>query len=153
MGAWASLEVDPARVYAAHRTAAFVTSDGEGGATFDARIDPAAPEAKQVVADEVLGRMGRFVTRYDSPEALLDALASEPKLAASVQSLLAYGLLHSEQFSGRNRGRDVFEQDADYFLSRIKAAAKALAETAPSVLGLTGRPPSSVGGSIASVYT
>lgn len=150
MGAWADLEVSPGRVRAAHRTASFVVEDG---AAFADHVDPKAPEAKQLAADEVLARLGGYASRYPSPEGLLDALASAPALAGSVQSLLAYGLLHSEQFSGRNRARDVFSDDADYFLKRLQGAAKALAQTAPHVLGLTGRTGSPGGGSVASIYT
>lgn len=152
MGAWSDLPVQPARVLAAHRTAPFISGQG-GAAQFDARIDAKAPEAKQIVADEVLAQMGRYAGRYASPEALLDALASEPRLAASVQSALAYAILHSEQFSGRNRSRDVFHDDAEYFLKRCKAAVRAIAQTAPAVLGLTSRPVTGVGGSLASIYT
>lgn len=150
MGAWADLVLAAKRVHDAHRTAAFVVADGTA---FREGIDPKVPEAKQLAADEVLARLGRYATRYASPEALLDALAAEEKLAASVQSVLAYGLLHSEQFSGRNRSRDVYDDDATYFLKRLQAAARALAETAPAVLGLTGRAGSPVGGAVASIYT
>lgn len=152
MGAWASLEVSPARVRDAHRSVSFVVADGSGYA-FVAGIDPEAPEAKQLASDVLLGHLGRYTSRYDSPEALLDALAAESKLASSVQSLLAYSLLHSEQFSGRNTRRDVYGEDADYFLKRMMGAAKAIAQTAPAVLGLTRKSGPASGGSIASIYT
>ena len=151
MGAWADLPVLPARVHNAHRSASFVTKDGEDFAFVDG-VDPKAPEAKQLAADALLSRLGRYSARFSSPEAFLDTIAADARLAGSVQSLLAYGLLHSEQFSGRNRPRDVYDQDAEYFLKRMASAAKAIADTAPAVLGLTGRSGPVVGGSVASVY-
>lgn len=153
MGAWADLAVLPARVHHAHRTAPFVTADGEGGYSFAAGVDATAPEAKQLVADALMARIGRYASRYGSPEALLDALAADARLSGSVQSALAYGLLHSEQFSGRNRRGDVYGEDAEYFLKRMEAAVRAIADTAPAVLGLTGRSGPVAGGSIASVYS
>ena len=152
MGAWASLLVEPARVHNAHRSASFVKDDGEGGYVFAADVDPKAPEAKQLAADALLERLGRYSARFASPEAFLDTIAADARLAGSVQSLLAYGLLHSEQFSGRNRRGDVYDQDSEYFLKRMTGAARAIADTAPAVLGLTGRSGPSVGGSVASVY-
>ena len=151
MGAWASLEVSAARVRDAHRSTDQVVPVSDGFA-FVSGIDPQAPEAKQLASDALLGKLGRFTSRYGSPEALLDAIAADARLASSVQSLLAYGLLHSEQFSGRNRRGDVYGEDAEYFLSRLSAAAKAVAETAPVVLGLTGHAGIPSGGSIASIY-
>lgn len=151
MGAWADLAVQPKRVRDAHRSVSFVVPDGEGYAFVDG-IDPVAPEAKQLVADAVLARLGRYSARFDSPEAFLDTLAADTRLAGSVQSALAYALLHSEQFSGRNRRGDVFEADADYFLKRMERAVRAIADTAPAVLGLTGRSGPVVGGSVASIY-
>lgn len=151
MGAWASLEIDPARVRNAHRTAPFVELDGEAY-VFSAGVDATGPEAKQLAETALLARLGRWAASYGSPEAMLDAIAAETKLAASVQSLLAYGLLHSEQFSGRNRRGDVYDQDSEYFLKRLGEVAKAIADTAPAVLGLTGRSGPVSGGSIASVY-
>lgn len=153
MGAWSSLEIEPKRVHDAHPTAPFVRLAAGGGYEFADGVDPAAPEAKQLVADEMLGRLGRYVARFGSQDALLDTVAGDARLAGSLQSALAYGLLHSEQFSGRNRRGDVFDQDADYFLGRLKQAVRALVDTAPAVLGLTGSSGSAVGGSLASVYT
>lgn len=151
MGAWSSLAVEPKRVYDAHKSAPFVYADGEGYA-FDDGVDPTAPEAKQLVSDELLARLGRYSARFGSPEAFLDTIAADARLAGSVQSALAYALLHSEQFSGSNRGGDRYSQDSDYFLKRMQAAVRAIADTAPAVLGLTGRSGPISGGSIASVY-
>ena len=152
MGAWADIPVSASRVRDAHRSASFVVPGEGGAATFASGIDPKAPEAKQLAADALLSRLGRFTSRYGSPDELLDALAADSRLAGSVQSLLAYGMLHSEQFSGRNRARDVYDQDAEYFLKRLNEAARAVAETAPVVLGLTGRSGTGAGGAIASIY-
>lgn len=152
MGAWADLPVQPSRVAAAHRTAPVVVSDGEGGWEFAAGVEATAPEAKALAETALLARLGRYAARYDSPEAMLDAIAGETKLAGSLQTLLAYGLLHSEQFSGRNRRGDVYDQDADYFLKQMGGVAAALAQTAPAVLGLTGRSGPVSGGSLASIY-
>lgn len=153
MGAWADLAVQPKRVHDAHKAAPFVLSNGAGGYEFAPGVDPQAPEAKALAADELLARLGRYSARFESPQAFLDTVAADARLSGSVQSLLAYGLLHSEQFSGRNRRGDVYEGDAEYFLKRMAAAAKAIADTAPAVLGLTGRSGPAVGGSVASIYT
>ena len=152
MGAWASLAVDPARVHAAHRSVSFVVKAGQTYAFVDG-VEATAPEAKQLAADAVIERLGRYSARFPSTEAFLDTIAADGRLASSVQSLLSYALLHSEQFSGRNTRRDVYAEDADYFLKRMMGAAKAIAETAPAVLGLTGRSGPAQGGSIASIYT
>lgn len=150
MGAWATLPVSAARVRQAHRTARFVVDGPNDTATFKDGIDPTAPEAKSLVETELTGALGKHVARFGSPEAMLDAIASEEKLASGVQAALAYGLLHSEQFSGRNSGRDRYAEDADYFLKQMKGAVRAVAQTAPFVLGLTRRTSGSVGGSMAS---
>ena len=156
MGAWASLPVQPKRVHSAHRSVPFVVMNGEGDAAtyaFTAGIEPTAPEAKQLASDALMGRLGRYSARFGSPELFLDTIAADSRLADSVQSMLAYALLHSEQFSGRNTRRDVYGEDADYFLKRMLASAKAIADTAPAVLGLTGRSGPASGGSVASIYT
>ena len=152
MGAWSDLEIQPKRVHDAHKTAPFVRLAGEGY-EFVGDLDPTAPEAKQLVADEVLGRLGRYSSRFTSPEAFLDTIAADGRLAGSVQSALAYALLHSEQFSGRNRGGDLYDKDAEYFMKRMQGAVRAIADTAPAVLGLTGRSGAPAGGAVASVYT
>ena len=152
MGAWASLPVDPARVHHAHRSAPFVVDDEGGGHAFASGVDETAPEAKQLAADELLARLGRYASRFGSPEQMLDTIAGDARLSGSVQSMLAYGLLHSEQFSGRNRRGDVYADDADYFLKRLQAAARAIADTAPNVLGLTGSSGPATGGAVASIY-
>ena len=156
MGAWASLAVQPKRVYDAHRSVPFVEREVDGETvtfSFAAGIDPAAPEAKQLASDALLERLGRYSARFGSPELFLDTIAADGRLAGSVQSLLSYALLHSEQFSGRNTRRDVYADDADYFLKRMREAARAIAETAPAVLGLTGRSGPASGGAVASIYT
>ena len=152
MGAWSTLELQPKRVRDAHKTAPIVRLAGDGYA-FVGDLDASVPEAKQLVSDELLARLGRYSARFASPEAFLDTIAGDARLGSSLQSALAYGLLHSEQFSGRNRRGDVYDQDADYFLNRMKAAVRAIADTAPAVLGLTGRSGAPAGGSLASVYT
>ena len=153
MGAWADLPVSASRVRDAHRSASFVVaSEGDDPYAFTDGIDPKAPEAKQLAATALLSRLGRYTGRYGSPDELLDAIAADTRLAGSVQSLLAYGMLHSEQFSGRNRRGDVYDQDADAFLKRLQEAARAVAETAPVLLGLTGRSGTGAGGAIASIY-
>lgn len=159
MPTWDAVQLSPARVRQAHRStrlvrlAALEAEDGPAYA-FVAGIEATVPEAKELVETEVMARMGKYVTRYASPRALMDAIAAETTLADSVQTVLAYAFLHSEQFSGRNTARDVYDDDAKYFLVRMQQAVKAMAETAPYVLGLTGRSGRvGVGGALASTMS
>lgn len=153
MGAWSNLEVSAARVREAHRAAPFVTGSGDD-ATFRVGVDPKAPEAKTLVSTALLGKLGQYVSRYGSTEGLLDAMASEARMADSLQTLLAYGMLIAEQTAGRNRGGDLYDKDADTFEARLKAAVQAVVSTAPFLLGLTGDTGgTSPGGAFASVMS
>ena len=152
MGAWADLPVSPERVRAAFRPARFVMGDAESAA-FAAGVDPKAPEAKSLVETCLSSRLAQHVPAYGSAAALLDAVAAEPTLASSLQTALAYAMLSSEQYAGRSEERDVYTEDAKRFETKLAAACRAIADTAPFALGLSGRTGSATGGALPSVYT
>lgn len=157
---FADLALSAQRVQQAHPTFHGVSRAGSGWVFADTESSASqngqtatVPEAKALVATCLGARLGAFVSRYGSPEEMLDAVADEPRLAASLQTLLAYAYLVSVQQAGRNSARDLYAGDAEHFERRLKEACLAVAHTAPHVLGLTASSGGGRGGSVASVYT
>ncbi|MEM8599288.1 MAG: hypothetical protein AAGF99_05160 [Bacteroidota bacterium] len=143
MGAWADLTIQHATVA---EIDALKLAD-------QAAVNAVDSAAKGLVADEIVPHLGRFVSRYGSPVALLDAIAGNADLADGLQRALAYAALHVRSKAGRNTRDDRWSDDADDFYTKMKRAAKALASVAPHALNLTtssGRPS---GGALASIYT
>lgn len=108
--------------------------------------------AKGVVRRKLFGSdsLSGQIDRYSSPEAFLDALAGDAKLADQVIEAIAYAFLHVHTSTNRLAGEGRLARQSKGFESDIDQQIDALAATAPFVLGWTSDSGSFQGGGVES---
>lgn len=155
MGAWADISAGKDGVVGSiEGLATEIMSDPESkGFNLGDAPTQRLQSAKSVVRRKILtSDLAEEVDRYDGPESMLDALASNAKLEDMVYEAIAYAFLHVYTDGNRVQSGGLYEQQGEDFEADLEEQVEALSQTVPYVLDWKSESGDAIGGGLTNSY-